>query len=159
MKIRKLFTFSWYELTILVKSWCLYLKWDILISKFHYKKWQASLANTYSNTYTPNDAVLNTNPVKQHQSIINIIRINESAGRNHFRHMNCLRRCLCQQDLLSGYGIQCKLHLGVKFENSKLAAHSWLSVNGEVINDSQEVISTYKELTTVNDAQTLSMLK
>lgn len=153
MKIRKLFAFSWYEFLILVKSWCLYLKWDLLISKFHHKKWQASLANP-----NPHSAksMLDHN---QLQHIVNIIKINEIAGRNHFRHMNCLRRCLCQKDLLNRYGIQSKLHLGVKFENSKLAAHSWLTVNDKIINDSQDVITTYKELKTLNDAQTLAMLK
>lgn len=153
MKIRKLFAFSWYEFLILVKSWCLYLKWDLLISKFHHKKWQNSLANPDLHSVKPKF------DHNQLQHIFNIIKINETAGRNHFRHMNCLRRCLCQKDLLSRYGIQSKLHLGVKFENSKLAAHSWLSVNDEIINDSQDVIATYKELKTLNDDQTLSMLK
>jgi hypothetical protein len=47
----------------------------------------------------------------------------------------------------------------VKFEDGKLAAHSWLSSNNKIINDSAEVISTYKELKTSNDQSTLALLK
>lgn len=152
-KITKIFSFSFFELKVFITSWFLYLKWDHLITRSNYKKWQAHIVNQ-EDAITPS-----TEPASKYQSLQTIIKINEMAGRNHLKHMNCLRRCLCQKELLSKYKIQSKLHLGVKFVDGKLAAHSWLSSNDAIINDSKEVVDTYQELKTLNDAQTLSLLK
>jgi len=153
VNIVKIFSFSFYEYRIFTQSWFLYLKWDLLISFFNYKYWQShlgysSLLNGHSNKQT-------ITPVFLHK----IIQLNEKAGRNHFRKMNCLRRCLCQKEQLSNIGFICSLHLGVKFVEGKLAAHSWLSLNGEVINDSPDVISTYEELVNLTEAKALSLFK
>lgn len=152
-KIKQIFSFSFNEFRIFTQSWFLYLKWDLLISFFSYKHWQSHLSyssriNRYLNKQTITPAFLHK-----------VIKLNEKAGRNHLRKMNCLRRCLCQKELLNSFSIVCLLHLGVKFVDGKLTAHSWLSFNGEVINDSQDVISTYEELVNLNDIKALSLFK
>lgn len=152
-KIEQIFSFSLYECRIFTQSWLIYLKWDLLISFFSYKRWQSHLACLNStNSYSKNQSIA---PERLH----NIIKLNEKAGRNHFRKMNCLRRCLCQKELLNNVGIDCALHLGVKFVEGKLAAHSWLSINNDIINDSQEVVSTYEELINVNNENALLLFK
>lgn len=152
-KIGQIFSFSFYELRIFTRSWFTYLKWDLLISFFNYKRWQSHLS--YSSRI---NTVLNKKVITS-DFLHKVIKLNEKAGRNHLRKMNCLRRCLCQKELLNSLGIACSLHLGVKFVDGKLAAHSWLSFNGEVINDSQDVISTYEELVNLTDTKALSLFK
>jgi len=133
----------------------MYIKWDWRISKQHYHKWQKHLVietSTHKNEQSAVDA-------EQVKNIFTLIQLNEIAGRNHYKHMNCLRRCLCQQELLKKYHIDTQLHLGVKFVDGNLAAHSWLSSNNQVINDSQDNISTYSELQSLNGKNTLELLK
>jgi hypothetical protein len=164
-KISKLFSLSINEYRILLKSWLLYAKWDWRVSKQDYKKWQkhiisqplSPLNETHQSANISN--VSNTSDTASMNKILILIQLNEMAGRNHYKHMNCLRRCLSQKELLNSFNIETKLHLGVKFVEGKLAAHSWLSSNNQIINDSAEVISTYQELKTLNDQSTLALLK
>jgi len=155
-KISKLFSLSFNEYKILLKSWILYAKWDWRVSKQSYKKWQKHVVSQTASPELETNTSANCNDVNKTLAIINL---NEMAGRNHYKHMNCLRRCLSQKELLNSFNIETKLHLGVKFVDGKLAAHSWLSSNNQIINDSAEVISTYKELKTSNDQSTLALLK
>ena len=147
---------SFNEYKILLKSWILYAKWDWRVSKQSYKKWQKHVVSQTASTELETNISANFNDATKTLAIINL---NEMAGRNHYKHMNCLRRCLSQKELLNSFNIETKLHLGVKFVDGKLAAHSWLSSNNQIINDSAEVISTYKELKTSNDQSTLALLK
>lgn len=147
---------SFNEYKILLKSWILYAKWDWRVSKQSYKKWQKHVVSQTASTELETNTLANSNDANK---ILAIINLNEMAGRNHYKHMNCLRRCLSQKELLNSFNIETKLHLGVKFVDGKLAAHSWLSSNNQIINDSAEVISTYKELKTSNDQSTLALLK
>lgn len=157
-RISKIFSFTFYEYQVIIKSWLLYVKWDFRISKTHYKNWQAYIIEQPINL-TTNKPLLNACHQFEHKQIKALITLNEIAGRNHYKHMNCLRRCLCQKELLNGINIQSKLHIGVKFVGGKLAAHSWLSCSNIIINDSNELVSTYQELKTLNDSQTLALFK
>ena len=73
--------------------------------------------------------------------------------------MNCLRRCLVQQRLLSRRNLNTKLHIGVTKKSGELTAHSWLSYQGIVINDSADVVERYTELQAASDSQIQVMLK
>lgn len=154
-RISRLSSYSYSDLWIFVASWFIYLKWDILISVFKYKNWSKHLLNQQNNT---DQNLLNVDHAMNISKIRQLIRINETASRNHMRKMNCLRRCLCQKEILNNRLIQSKLHIGVKFVEGKLAAHSWLTHNNEIINDSQEIITTYTELTHKLDHKTLMAL-
>lgn len=80
------------------------------------------------------------------QQVREIIRSCESAKNYHWRNMNCLRRCFVEQQMLQRRNISSQLHIGVKIQQGQLAAHAWLSYQGEIINDSQAVVADYAEL-------------
>ncbi len=132
---------------VFIESWIMYLKWDIKISAFNYNKWKDSINVS---TEAQQSAEVDLDEVNQ------LIKINEKAGRNHIRKMNCLRRCLCQKQLLAKRSINTKLHFGVQLNNGQLSAHSWLTCQGRIINDSIEETSKYKELT---DTATIDRIK
>jgi hypothetical protein len=73
--------------------------------------------------------------------------------------MNCLRRCLCQQQLLATKHYVCQLHIGVKITDNNVQAHSWLSYEGALINDSEELIKQYTELEKSTNTKILSALR
>lgn len=154
----KLNRFSFAEIIILLDAWLTFFKWDFCISYLPYKYWQLNFnhaALTNENQENVNQQNLNQenvnkenkeNKSKELSEVINIIKLSEMIGRNHLRPMNCLRRCLTQQQLLQQRQYFCKLHIGVKITDGLVQAHSWLSFNGDIINDSNEVISQYTEL-------------
>ena len=140
MKLKKLFNsasqLSFTHLLLLGEAWLVFLKWDLLVSYFHYRHWQLSFDK-------PQPVIDDEDHLRQ---ILDIIKLTEKVARNHIRKMNCLRRCLCQRQLLAKRNYPCELHIGVKITDGKVEAHSWLSYNSIVINDSQQVIAQYTEL-------------
>lgn len=134
-KVFKLLSLSCNEWLIFIVSWFTYLKWDLLISLFHYKNWKQQLGELPQVDESVDFSIIRK-----------LIVINEMAGRNHLRKMNCLRRCLCQKEMLKKRNIQSILHIGVKLTKGKLEAHSWLTCNQVIINDAKEEIAKYKEL-------------
>ncbi len=68
------------------------------------------------------------------------------AARHHIFPINCLRRCVVQQQLLAQYGYDLALHFGVAKKDARLKAHCWLTYKGQLINDGPEVVNTYTEL-------------
>jgi hypothetical protein len=159
--LRKL---SFTQLLLVLHIWWLFLKWDLLVSFFHYKYWRLTFAQK----------PLKQQPFKQQPSeqakpdnkhseslphILGIIRLSERVGRHHLRHMNCLRRCLCQQQLLAKKHYNCQLHIGVKITENKVQAHSWLSYQGALINDSEETVSQYTELEKSANSNILTALR
>ncbi|MFT5311940.1 MAG: hypothetical protein ACI8Z9_000416 [Paraglaciecola sp.] len=140
MKFKQAFTtlsnLSFAQLWLLGEIWLVFLKWDLLVSLFHYRYWQLTFDKT---------TALMENKANFPQ-VLAIIRLSEKVGRNHLRKMNCLRRCLCQKQLLERRHYPCELHIGVQITDDKLKAHSWLSYNDVLINDSAEIVSQYTEL-------------
>ncbi len=155
LSFKKLLKFNIKELWLLTYAWFVFLKWDFLISFIDFKKWRAQIDNV---TFENNNNGLTTNTAKLTE-IKAIINISEIAGRHHIKKMNCLRRCLTQKQLLNRRGYHCNLHLGVKIEQSNLKAHSWLSFQGLVINDSEDVSSRYSELKVASEDDIFCALK
>lgn len=54
---------------------------------------------------------------------------------------------MVQQQLLGRYGYLLEFHFGVAKEHNKLKAHCWLTYQNKLVNDGEEVVSTYTELT------------
>lgn len=154
-RMSRLFLYTPSDLWVFIASWFIYFKWDLLISVFKYKNWSNKLFNVDNKSLS---AAVNNNHTYNINNIRKLIRINETASRNHLRKMNCLRRCLCQKEMLNNRAIYTQLHIGVKFVEGKLAAHSWLTCNNELINDSQEIINTYTELTQKLDSKIINSL-
>lgn len=153
--LTKLFKFSVKELWVLLEAWFTFVKWDLLISFTKYETWRNEIIlspNLDNATSSINDATL-ANQIKQ------IIQLSETAARFQIRKMNCLRRCLSQQQLLKKRGLSAQMHIGVRFEEEQLLAHAWLTLQGKVINDSEDVTDRYSELKAVNEHAILNSLK
>jgi hypothetical protein len=66
---------------------------------------------------------------------------------------------LCQKQLLEKRHYPCELHIGVKMADGNLKAHSWLSYNEVLINDSEEIIQQYTALEKSANNDILSTLR
>ena len=96
---------------------------------------------------------------KNLEQVKQIIQLSEVAGRFHIRKMNCLRRCLSQQKLLAKRGLNASMHIGVFIEKGQVKAHAWLTFQGNIINDNEDVLSRYSELKIANEHAILCSLK
>jgi hypothetical protein len=56
-------------------------------------------------------------------------------------------------------GYKTQMHIGVRFEEQKLKAHAWLTLQGKVINDTDDVSTRYSELKVNNEQTILRHLK
>lgn len=132
-------------------AWLMFAKWDLYIRFTPYSWWSKFLFTSHS-TFHSQDIT----------HIISQIRIIEKAGRAHWRHMNCLRRCVVTRQILLRKGIDLVLCIGVKRskDNNEFKAHSWLEFQGEPINDSKDIVGTYTKLVGSEHAkQLLARLK
>lgn len=154
-KLSKLTKFTFKELKLLSEAWFIFLKWDYVISFRSHAHWRKKVSYFVTEPSSYNPAL--TSSVQA--QIDHIIVLSEIAGRHHLRHMNCLRRCLTQKQLLQKRKFNSKLHLGVKFEGSQLKAHAWLTFQGKVINDTDDIVKSYSELKTMDNQDLLSALK
>lgn len=127
----QLFICSWYSL------W----NWDRTLRRKPYSEWRHTIVDL-----SPKPVHSTPLSLQQSRAIATLIRLNEAAARNHFIKVNCLRRCLSQQELLAREGFIAQLHFGVRRKGDSLDAHCWLSLHGNVINDSAENIASYNEL-------------
>lgn len=153
--LTKLFKYSLKELWVLFEAWFIFVKWDLLISFTKYETWRNEIIlspNLDNASSSINDATL-ANQIKL------IIQLSETAARFQIRNMNCLRRCLSQQQMLKKRGFSAKMHIGVRFEEEQLLAHAWLTLQGKVINDSEDVTDRYSELKVNNEHAILNALK
>jgi hypothetical protein len=155
---------SFTQLVLVLHIWWLFLKWDLLVSFFNYKYWrltfeQEPFKQAPQEKITAVQAKPHDNHDKSLPHIQGIIRLSERVGRHHLRNMNCLRRCLCQQQLLATKHYNCQLHIGVKITDNNVQAHSWLSYQGALINDSEETVSQYTELEKSANSNILAALR
>ncbi len=139
-RLQRLFSLGAKESALLAEAW-ITLAWiDVIIRVVPYKRWPKWFHPT------PH---FETNRPTQTSSMprcIRLIQITEMAARNHLWPMNCLRRCLSQQRMLSRRSIGSQLHIGVKKTENRLEAHAWLSLNGYILNDTPDVTERYSEL-------------
>ena len=56
---------------------------------------------------------------------------------------NCLERSMLLWWLLRRGGIEGELHIGARKNGSRLEAHAWVELEGEILNDSTEVHTHY----------------
>ncbi|WP_057832346.1 lasso peptide biosynthesis B2 protein [Colwellia sp. TT2012] len=153
--LAKLGKFTLKELGLLLEAWFTFVKWDLLISFTEYDNWR----NQISLSANSNDANVNLSDATQVKQIKLIIKLSEISARFQLRKMNCLRRCISQQQILKKRGFSAQMHIGVRFEKEKLLAHVWLTVQGKIINDSEAVTSRYSELKVNNEQVILNTLK
>lgn len=140
---------------LFIEAWCLFLKWDLLVSVVPYARWRDAVANSFP---MEGGQSAGAQEAVSLATIRSLIDISETAARNHLRHMNCLRRCLCQQQLLARRNIPSTLHFGVMREEGKLKAHCWLTHQDALINDASDVVQNYTELEQTPERSIQSML-
>ncbi|TPV53882.1 lasso peptide biosynthesis B2 protein [Aestuariibacter sp. GS-14] len=119
-----------------VRCWWQFAIWHIRIQYLPYHWWKMRLFNSLNNNSGRSLSF----------SLQDAIRLSEMAARHHVFRINCLRRCVVQQQLLAEYDYETTLHFGVAKQDSRLKAHCWLTHQGKLINDGPEVVSTYTEL-------------
>ena len=133
------------DLLLIARAWCLFYRVDWVIRHRDYARWPQWMK------IEPGDAGDQGEvDQREREAIARIIRLSEIAGRHHLRPMNCLRRCLVQRRLLK------RLVLGVKTD-AGLAAHSWLCVGDDVVNDSPAVTQGYERLAAAGEASARSL--
>lgn len=154
--LTKVFNYTLPELCILLEAWFVFLKWDLLISFSQYERWRSELSGLHKVNDSTARAEASPLPFEQ---VKQVIKLSEVAGRFHIRKMNCLRRCISQEKMLEKRGFKTRMHIGVRFEEEKLKAHAWLTLQGKVINDSADVSTRYSELKGISEQDILRHLK
>lgn len=155
--LTKLFSLTKSELSILLEAWLVFLKWDWLISFTQYGNWQAEIANL---SEIKNSAINNKERDETSLAqVAQVVKLSEKIARHHLRKMNCLRRCLTQKQMLQKRGYTTQMHIGVAIDNEKLKAHAWLTYQGKVINDTDDVTTRYNELKAKNEHAILKSFK
>lgn len=157
--LTKVFNYTLPELCILLEAWFVFLKWDLLISFSQYERWRSELSSLRKVNDSAVREEVSPLPFEQFEKIKQIIKLSEVAGRFHIRKMNCLRRCISQEKMLEKRGFKTRMHIGVRFEEEKLKAHAWLTLQGKVINDSADVSTRYSELKAISEQELLRHLK
>lgn len=114
-------------------------KWDRIIRRKPYESWKQYLASPKNVEHHSNLSPVILSMLTKHVSAV---------ARTHSSDMNCMRRCLALKTLIEQRQGLCQFHIGVKIDhNGLMQAHSWLSANGVLVNDSIEEVSRYKEIT------------
>ncbi|MGJ8631289.1 MAG: lasso peptide biosynthesis B2 protein [Glaciecola sp.] len=134
------------------KLWVLYLafwgfaKWYVLVRFVPFAYWRKRLLTRC----LPHAIAMPKLDFTAKMSARSLIDLSEKVARHHPTHVNCLRRCMVQYELLSRYGYPVQLYIGVRFTPDKsLQAHSWLLCEGLLINDAPEIVNTYTQIANV----------
>lgn len=117
--------------------WWQFAKWHLIIQFLPYKSWKHCI---FDNSNVKSERSLTI-------SLHRAVQLSEMAARHHVFTINCLRRCLVQQQLLAQHGYSLDLHFGVAKDQGKLKAHCWLTYNNSLVNDGEDVVCQYTELT------------
>jgi len=135
-------------MAVLTEAW-LTLAWvDLVISFTPYRRWRHWLQLQAPELAQQDAAIESAVNESMQRRVEHIIRLSETAARNHVRTMNCLRRTLAQQRLLRRRHLTSRIHIGVRKGETALEAHAWLSWQGRVLNDAADVSKRYAELQT-----------
>jgi len=84
-----------------------------------------------------------TDPAIQLEIAQHTVRAVRSAELHGLATPNCLERSLTLWWLLRRQGVGGELRIGARKNGSRLEAHAWVELNGQVLNDSPEVHTHY----------------
>lgn len=70
-------------------------------------------------------------------------RMIEAASRHGIVRGNCLSKSIALRWLLRRKGIHAPLRIGARKAGNGLEAHAWVELDGQIINDSEEVRESY----------------
>lgn len=142
------------DVVLLGRAWVLLHLADRAIRRRPYAQWPAWMRQGVDSAHAKDESgdSASAEQYTEHRTpdralqVARLIRLSEIAARYHYRPMNCLRRCLAQHRLLAEQGIVATVHFGARRGDEGLAAHSWLTVKGRVVNDSEDVVERYATL-------------
>jgi hypothetical protein len=83
---------------------------------------------------------------KSNESIDDIISLVNIGSRYTCFQVTCLRRSVILWWLLYRKGYSATIQIGSMMCESEFHSHAWVMLNGEVLNDSPEVVSKYSQL-------------
>lgn len=125
------------EIGLILSAWLRFAWVDLVIRTRPFPRWRAWLDGP------PALSVARGRSLRAAR----VIALTEWVARHHWAPMNCLRRCIVQRNLLARHGIDAQLHLGVRADGrGGVEAHAWLSHAGRLLNDSADVVDSYKVL-------------
>lgn len=157
---------SKYSASLLLQSLAFLLYWHFIIKTKAFRSWRTHLIQyPEDDVHLPSKSTekINNSAQLKATQIETAYQIQEHISaivRNSPIKFNCMRRCLTLKHILNKQSIYPKFHIGVKLDADKtLSAHSWLSLHGKIINDSEDNLKNYTELT-VNEkwAQYISVM-
>ena len=112
--------------------------WDLRIRYQHFAKWKRHLGK-YPLADSSQPDIEQAKKLNAHI---------ECIVRHAPLELNCMRRCLALKTMLARRQMNTTLHIGVKFESQQeLAAHAWISANKQLLNDTQQNVAQYREIT------------
>jgi hypothetical protein len=79
----------------------------------------------------------------QRETALRAVRAVRSAELHGPANPNCLERSMTLWWLLRREGIDGELHIGARREGARFAAHAWVELSGQVLNDDPEVHQHY----------------
>lgn len=77
------------------------------------------------------------------QKVYSTVRLLKTAARYYQPWANCLKQSLGLWTLLRLQGIASSLHIGVKCQTGQFTAHAWITWQGVVLNDNENVAEEY----------------
>lgn len=140
---------SAYQPLLLVETLLALRKWHKIINTQPYQQWRHSLA---SQNVNQDQSQEQNQQLNQELATAQKIRKHiDAIVRNYPTKFNCMRRCLALKSMLEKRHIACTMHIGIKIDKQSnkggLDAHSWVSMHGVLINDSDDRIAEYSEIT------------
>ena len=145
---------SRYSPLLLIRAIYSLIHWRIAVRHVSFNRWKHQL-----NAKCPSRASHSHAPTKEKKqtNIALALELNRHINcvRRHIPiNFNCMHRCLALKGLLEQHNVFPHICIGVKInEEGKLDAHAWLTLYDELINDTTDNITQYKEIT---DTQSLS---
>jgi hypothetical protein len=106
---------------------------------FGFQRWKKLIEQFSLRTRTPQVA----EPAIQLEMADRAVRAVRSVELHGLSAPNCLERSMTLWWLLRRDGIAGELHIGARKNGSRLEAHAWVELGGQVLNDSAEVHNHY----------------
>lgn len=132
-----------YRPTLLIAALYKLTFWRIVVHHVTFERWKSELNSRHSLKIIGKE--------KKHNDIQTSLEINKHINcvRRHTPlEFNCMHRCFALKSMLNKQEIFPSMCIGVKIDSKGLLqAHAWLTLHGELINDTRENISQYQQIT------------
>ena len=125
------------KLAWFLRAWFSLAKWHVTIKLRGYEAWRDDVVSPAKDLVVSYDTPVDPNVV---------CHVVHKAADNHLFILNCLRRCVVAREILRKEGVLAVLHFGVRSRMGQESVHCWLTVNDQILGDSEEHVEKYQEL-------------